>query len=304
MGELRIAAAALLLGLLGLGKGAVDPWDDADLPGMVGDARGLPNMPFTVDTNRVADGISSTSPYSVSSPSFPSYFDALSNDLGGRRDHAALLAASREEQGIAEYGAGGSARENAYVDMVARENASADPFGTKPSRTFTVHASQEWNPSSMAIQDGVTYKISVEAGASWSDGGIAADTTGYETMYNARKHCFTANDKCYKHLKQRRRFKHAQWFELVCGVADSSWQLYDVAFEKDRYMPLREDRIVETLFAVGAERTLVAQHTGELICFANDAQGGYFNNFGSVNVTVTREDWPPAAPTLIYQDQR
>lgn len=39
--------------------------------------------------------------------------------------------------------------------------------------------------------------------------------------------------------------------------------------------------------------TFVAAATGELVCFANDAEGLYGNNRASLNVTVTRESWPP-----------
>ena len=33
--------------------------------------------------------------------------------------------------------------------------------------------------------------------------------------------------------------------------------------------------------------------SGELICFANDADGLYYDNSGSVTVTITRLSWPP-----------
>ena len=48
-----------------------------------------------------------------------------------------------------------------------------------------------------------------------------------------------------------------------------------------------------TLFPVGDNLTFVAAATGELVCFANDAEGLYGNNRASLNVTVTRESWPP-----------
>lgn len=48
-----------------------------------------------------------------------------------------------------------------------------------------------------------------------------------------------------------------------------------------------------TLVPVGISLTFVAAATGELVCFANDAEGLYGNNRASLNVTVTRESWPP-----------
>jgi hypothetical protein len=46
-------------------------------------------------------------------------------------------------------------------------------------------------------------------------------------------------------------------------------------------------------FFIGYSTTFLANATGELICFANDAFGLYWNNIGSLNVTVTRLSWPP-----------
>lgn len=48
-----------------------------------------------------------------------------------------------------------------------------------------------------------------------------------------------------------------------------------------------------TLLPIGVSLTFEAAATGELVCFANDAEGLYGNNRASLNVTVTRESWPP-----------
>jgi hypothetical protein len=44
---------------------------------------------------------------------------------------------------------------------------------------------------------------------------------------------------------------------------------------------------------VGLNKTFTAQATGELVCFANDALGLYWNNEGMINATVTLLTWPP-----------
>jgi hypothetical protein len=44
---------------------------------------------------------------------------------------------------------------------------------------------------------------------------------------------------------------------------------------------------------VGLNKTFTAQATGELVCFANDALGLYYNNEGVINATVTLLTWPP-----------
>ncbi|CAN0322919.1 unnamed protein product, partial [Hapterophycus canaliculatus] len=48
-----------------------------------------------------------------------------------------------------------------------------------------------------------------------------------------------------------------------------------------------------SLLPVGRNLTFVAAATGELVCFANDAEGLYGDNRASLNVTVTRDSWPP-----------
>lgn len=49
--------------------------------------------------------------------------------------------------------------------------------------------------------------------------------------------------------------------------------------------------------------TFTSPYDGQLICFANDAHNEYWNNQGSVSVSVVRESWPPSNAT-IYQAQR
>lgn len=48
-----------------------------------------------------------------------------------------------------------------------------------------------------------------------------------------------------------------------------------------------------TLIPVGQNITFTADSGGELICFANDAEGLYGDNRAYLNVTVTRGSWPP-----------
>ena len=67
----------------------------------------------------------------------------------------------------------------------------------------------------------------------------------------------------------------------------------DVSQNKDRMMPLQEAEFSDSLMQVGQSLTFNSSFSWELICFANDANGLYFNNKGVLNVTVTRLSWPP-----------
>ena len=60
------------------------------------------------------------------------------------------------------------------------------------------------------------------------------------------------------------------------------------------YLPIRESEVTASLFRVGLGLEFDATHTGELVCFANDADHLYWNNQDQLRVVVTRVSWPPA----------
>jgi len=260
-------------------------------------------LPFEVDTNRLSDGVSSISPLGATAPSFPLYNGSLeAGAVGGRAAAAAATDANRALQGVAPRGAGAAEREAAVVALLeqygdASFNFSEALLGPAPNRTFPVHAGRTWNPSQFPIQEGESYTIQVEHDACyWVDDGIKVDADGYPSFYDAFSRCYVAAGKCRPHLRQARRLPSANWMALVCGVGNYNTKLQEVASGLGHYMPVREDDLIPTYFAVGAAgAAFEARHTGELICFANDGHGLYHNNEGALNVTVTRASWPPAS---------
>uniref|UniRef100_A0A7S2D7Z9 Uncharacterized protein n=1 Tax=Florenciella parvula TaxID=236787 RepID=A0A7S2D7Z9_9STRA len=298
----RVATlATAAMGLLARPAGSYEVYVDeyanpGKLPGHKGDQRGLPNLPFTVDTNRQSDGISTVSPLTMTSPSLPYYTESAFFDEFGvtsvenRRTHFHLTQLSQEEQGIAERGAGDAARENAAYKRVMRGNLEYFP-----NATFGVHADTRWNPSAFAIQAEETYQVEVRGAQDWIDGLIRTDADGYDAHYDAVSRCHVAAGRCRSYLKQPLRLKEGRWFQLICGVGNYVWKLQEAAAEADRFLRLMEDEFSDSVFAVGGNHTFRATHTGELVCFANDANGLYFNNAGALNVTVTRLSWPPLA---------
>lgn len=278
---------------------------NTDLPGGPNDPRGLPPIPFSTDTNRFADGLSSTAIMDVASPSFPRYNGALAN-VTDRLSHHRRYLQSCKEQGIAEAGSGDAVREDAKVRIL---NVADYQLLPKPNKTFPVYAAIKWNPSDFAIQDGETYRIEVIGShvgfgsQFWSDGGIRVDANGYESHYDAISNCYVALGRCRQHLKSRRRLQTANWMALTCSIGLFVRPLHQVQVgyeEESRYLPLDESRLQETIFVVGLETEFRAIHSGQLICFANDAQTQYWNNKGELQVTVTRVSWPPTS-TVLYQ---
>lgn len=173
---------------------------------------------------------------------------------------------------------------------------------SSPSQTFLVYAPIKWNPSGFAIAEGETYSIEVlgsQLGFSpqfWSDGGIRVNAEGYTSYFDGISNCYVALGRCRPHLKKKRRLPLSNWMTLACGIGEFMRPLGDIkegAESVSRFMPLSESVLQQTIFVVGNSLTFRATHTGELICFANDANSLYWNNKGFLNVTVTRKSWPP-----------
>ena len=235
------------------------------LPGSGDDTR--PNLPFTVSVNRENDGISSTSPLTATSPSFPS-----DRTIPSKRHWTDEKRLSEIEQGVGGRWDGSFVAEERAVHA---ENTSAV--------IFSVNATLRWNPSGFAIQRGETYLLQV-AKEYWVDGFLRVTADGYDSEYDAVSECYVAGGQCRSYLTLSRRHTSTRWFHLVCGIGEFQWPLLH-----DYFMPLREEELTETFFSVGSgPRTFLANYTGELLCFANDADSLYWNNRGAITVTVSR----------------
>ncbi len=129
----------------------------------------------------------------------------------------------------------------------------------------------------------------------WVDGSVETSADGYASRYDAVSKCFVAAGRCRPYLKTRLRVttEGAKWLQLACGIGEFVSQLQKVGENKDRMMPLQEDEFNDSLFQVGREITFNASYSGELVCFANDGESLYLNNKGVLNVTVSRDSWPP-----------
>ncbi|GMI57309.1 hypothetical protein ScalyP_jg1870 [Parmales sp. scaly parma] len=269
-----------------------------ELPGHINDIRGLPNLPFSVNSNRNSDGVSSVSPLSDTAPSFPVYKRDGTIDPTFRKDHEISSSQNRLTQGTAVSGSGAFDVEFSRYRLLksADWNDLAPP--PNPTVAFEVNATLRWNPSNFAIQAGESYVIEVLGEQKWGDlfGEIEIDTLGYSSHYDARKKCNIALGECRSYLRNTKRYKSSNWLSLICGVGDYVTLIQETA-HNERFMPLIEQEFVETLFYVGDKYVFTAnanmKQTGELVCFANDAEGLYYDNVGSLEVKVTRTSWPP-----------
>lgn len=266
-----------------------------------------PNYPFMTSTNRLSDGKTSTSAFTVTSPRFP-YYQGKTANVSDRYLRYANYKLAAEEQGVALIGAGDQEKETARLKITSKPNYQNMP---NPTKTFPVYAAIKWNPSDFAIQEGENYNITVFGDQTgygdqmWYDGGIRVNAQGYSSYFDAISNCFVAMGRCRPHLKKQRRAPDANWMSLVCAVGEFVRALTEVEPGKEntyRWMPLDESRLIPTVFAVGRTVEFRAIHSGQLICFANDAHTTYWNNAGKIDVTVTRVSWPPESGAT-YKDQ-
>ncbi|MFT5914625.1 MAG: hypothetical protein ACI81T_001115 [Bacteroidia bacterium] len=117
------------------------------------------------------------------------------------------------------------------------------------SITISVESSDYWNASGITVNSGEQYKIT--AAGTWTDWYIDTDANGYSNWYL----------KLFTLLK---RSKYENWFKLIATT------------NRNQQYP------------IGSSSTITIGQSGDLDFFANDANGFYWNNYGSIDVTITR----------------
>lgn len=115
-----------------------------------------------------------------------------------------------------------------------------------------IKADVEWNKTGVELIKGNTYKLEVVGDAKWKDWFITSGPEGFT--------------KWYLHLSSgKKRMKNENWFALI-GTYNG-----------------------ENPFLIGSGLPeFKALMTGELICYANDVMGFYWNNSGAIELKITR----------------
>jgi hypothetical protein len=117
----------------------------------------------------------------------------------------------------------------------------------------TVRAPELWNHTGVAIEKSETYLLEVQGDQHWVDAWIVTGADGYRWWPLTL-------------AEGLRRVPRANWFALV-GTLDGR---------------------PETAWVIGRCARYTAAASGELVCFANDMPGMYWNNWGSLVLTVTK----------------
>lgn len=251
------------------------------------------NLPFSTQTSRFSDGVSTTAGASTSSTHFPVY-DGPTADTSDRYKYFLEYRDDCAVQGISLAGAGDEVREVARLNITTQRGYKEFP---NPQKNFTVFAALKWNPSGFCIQEGEEYAIEVRGSDQYYfDGGLMVDAIGFPSYYDPTSDCIVAVGACRQSYKKRRRMVQANWFSLICGIGEFVRALVDIkAGDEDSstWLPLDEALVEGTLIDIGKGKIFRAAYSGQLICAANDAHSNYWNNRGNITVTATRLSWPP-----------
>lgn len=131
------------------------------------------------------------------------------------------------------------------------------PLAARRLTRVHIRARDKWTETDLFIEQGVRYFFA--ASGKWYDMFQRCDANGYDIRYLA-----------FARVWLRCRYDSAAWFTLIGAI----------------------DKSTETMFVIGDGMRLnngwIAPRSGELVVFANDITGMYWNNFGSVTLDVWR----------------
>ena len=120
--------------------------------------------------------------------------------------------------------------------------------------TVQVAACNYWTDTWLDVVDGAEYEFHAEG--RWTDIIKKSDPDGYDTPWWSLLQWLLAG---------RRRMPNQKWFALCGAVRDSDAAPFLIGSNARPKLP-----------------------SGRLLCFANDVPGFYWNNSGSVTLTVER----------------
>jgi hypothetical protein len=126
-------------------------------------------------------------------------------------------------------------------------------------RRVRIGAREPWNDTGLIIVAGQRYEM--RSTGTWTDFFITRDAEGFTS-----DEAPALTRRLLKKHEHRRRQPRENWFTLIGAIG-------------------REET---TAFRIGTALTFRADRTGELSCFANDVPDAYWNNWGSVELVVTR----------------
>jgi hypothetical protein len=137
------------------------------------------------------------------------------------------------------------------------------PLRTGEKRSgIVIRAREKWNHTGVTVSAGERYSFDTQG--TWSDMGIRRDGNGFST-----REVPWVSRWLLQRFESKRRVPSENWFCLIGSVDENAGHLFRIGRQ-------RIDWVVE------------AGVTGELVCFANDVESAYWNNIGSITLTIAR----------------
>jgi hypothetical protein len=124
------------------------------------------------------------------------------------------------------------------------------------SLVVPVDSKKYWNDSSIILERNSRYEFASDPAQRWLDWGNPANANGYES-----------NSLLLRLSERFRRVPSADWFTLIGTIGMSEKAAFIIGCALKDFQPVEN---------------------GRLYCFANDLSFMYWNNSGTVTVTVTR----------------
>lgn len=132
------------------------------------------------------------------------------------------------------------------------------------SHSFRVDSRKFFNDSGTCLVAGACYTFHVNACDNWKDLQIVTDANGWtsgQAPFGTRR--------LVRRMESRRRCPTANWFELVGTVGKNECNHFRIG-------------------CGGIEKVYSPKVSGQFFAFANDLSTKYYNNSGSLCVTITR----------------
>ena len=124
----------------------------------------------------------------------------------------------------------------------------ATPMSPGEIRTIKIHAATYDNATGVLLQPGVTYQF--RAAGTWCDASIECGPDGHDAPR-------------LRYFRWMRRSRPNHWFALIGRAGGQT-------------------------FLIASAATITPTEAGELLCYANDVRFMYWNNKGSVTLTIVR----------------
>lgn len=138
---------------------------------------------------------------------------------------------------------------NVRNEIQHKNSACSTTLSVNQSISLNVLSEKKWNSSGICITAGEVYQIS--ASGIWTDWCTDTDANGY-------------SDCLMDLFGFLRRAPNHDWFKLMASIGR------------------------QKNYPIGISQQITATESGQLEFYANDVLGFYWNNIGSIGVTVTR----------------